>query len=213
MAENRSKNLATVEQDSTSHPPIMTAGDITPEIVCRFELCCTAYFETKEIAEDKQVRKILSYFQDMRVQDWITVKWARFATLSFDAFMKELRGAYLEENWEDTTHRELGAMCQAAKESFWDFAIRIQVKNSMLVGTGSHLDEEKLCHRCESGMEELLAMRCAGERAHKKAGFKPWLNEVKQIDDLMWAERKQLKQMMKALREATRRPPFSKPAR
>ena len=180
---HNTNNLAKVEQESTSRLPIMTVGNMSPELIQRFELCCVAYFETKEIAPDKRVRKILGSFQDMCIQDWVAIEREHFTALGFEEFMKELQDAYLDENWEDMTCCELGAMRQGSDENFWDFAVCVQVKNSMLVGMGSHLDEEKICHRCESGMEEMLAMRCTGEKAHKKNGLKAWLNKVKRIDD------------------------------
>ena len=91
---NQSK-LAVVDQDSPSKAPVLTAGDLTPAIVHAYEMACLGYFESKDIAADKQVRKILAGLQDPRIQDWISVDRDRFLELSFTDFMTEFRAGYL----------------------------------------------------------------------------------------------------------------------
>jgi hypothetical protein len=199
-----SKNVAYVDQDSSSKPPVLHAGDVTPAVMREFEEGCIGYFENKEIEEGKQVRKILAGFKDTRVRDWISTDRARLLGLTFDDFMTEFRAAYLDDDWEETTRRELGAMAQGS-DSFWDYAIRVQAKNSLLVSTSSHLDEEKLRHRIEAGMDELLARRCMHAKANKVQGLKKWLVEVKRLDDLMRAERKEFESIARAGRESNRR--------
>lgn len=68
---SQNKNRAFVEQDSTSRPPILHPGDITPAVMCDFENACLGYFETKEIPHDKQVRKVLASLRDSRIRDWV----------------------------------------------------------------------------------------------------------------------------------------------
>jgi hypothetical protein len=132
-----------VEQDSVAKPPTLHAGDISPAVMRDFEEACVGYFETKEIEEEKQVRKILPGLHDSRIRDWITSDCERICTLDFKDFMSKFCDAYLDEDWEENTRRELGGMTQGC-DSFWDYAIRVQAKNSLLTGTSSHLDAEKL---------------------------------------------------------------------
>jgi hypothetical protein len=68
---------ATVEQDSSSKPPTLHAGDISPAVMRSFEVACWGYFDYKEIAEDKRVRKILAGFKDERIIDWISIERER----------------------------------------------------------------------------------------------------------------------------------------
>ena len=97
-------------------------------------MACLGYFEHKDITEDKQVRKILSGLQDNRVQDWISIDRDRFLDLTFAEFMGEFCAAYLPEDWEEITRIELLGMSQSDL-SFWDFAINVQTKNSLLRNT------------------------------------------------------------------------------
>jgi hypothetical protein len=200
---NQSK-FATVEQESPSRPPVLTAGDLTPAVARSFEMACLGYFEHKDIAEDKQVRKILAGLQDSRMQDWVSVDRDRFLALSFPDFMKEFRAGYLPEDWEEITRIELLAMTQNDLP-FWDFAIQVQAKNSLLQNTPSYLATESLRHRIESGMTQKLALRCRLEKLSKTEAFKDWLTEVKHVDDLVRAERADFEMLAKATRDAGRR--------
>jgi hypothetical protein len=149
------KNAAYVEQESSSKQPILHPGDITPAVMREFEDSCMGYFENKEIADDKQVRKILSGLRNTHIKDWISTNRNRILSLSFDDFMTEFRAAYLKDDWEEGVWRELRSMSQGT-DSFWDYAIWVQAKNSLLTSTKSHLDEEMLRHCIEAGMEDLL---------------------------------------------------------
>jgi hypothetical protein len=198
------KNTAYVEQDSSSKPPVLHLGDITLFVMREFEDGCVGYFETKEIPEDKHVRKILAGLCDSRIRDWISTDRNRILALPFDSFMTEFRAAYLDDNWEEAIRRELGGMAQGG-ESFWDYAIAVQAKNSLLTSTPSHLNNDQLRHRLEAGMGELLARRCANTKVNQEKSLKKWLTDVKRVDDLMRAERKEFEVIAQATRETTRR--------
>jgi len=137
------KGHAHIKQETSLRPPILHTGDILSAVMREFEDACMGYFDMKEIAEDKQVQKILASFRDTHIKDWILGDHDRIQDLPFKNFMTELRSAYLDDDWEEMTHRKLGSMKQGS-EPFWDFCIRVQAKNSLLAGTPSYLDNEKL---------------------------------------------------------------------
>jgi hypothetical protein len=200
-----SSNTASVEQGSPSKVPILHAGDITPTVMREFEDACVSYFDHKNIAEDRQVRMISAGFKDTRIKDWFAADRVRICALTFTDFMSEFRLNYLDDDWEETTRRELLSMTQGADTPFWDFAIAVQAKNSLLNGTASHLEDDKLRHQLEAAMHQRLSKRCGAEKTGKIAEFKPWLNEVKRIDELARAERKEFELIAKGSREAGRR--------
>lgn len=96
---NQSK-FALVKQDAPSKVPMLLPGDITPKVMHEYQDACVGYFEHKEIAEDKQVRKILAGLKDNRVKEWLSVDHNCIQALNFTAFMLELHVAYLPEDWE-----------------------------------------------------------------------------------------------------------------
>lgn len=118
-------------------------GEITPAVMRSYETTCLGFFENKDAPEDKQVCKVLAGLQDTHVQDWISVDRPHFLALSFTDFMTEFRAGYLPEDWEEVTCIELLGMVQGS-DTFWDFSVKVQAKNSLLRNTASHLDEDKL---------------------------------------------------------------------
>jgi hypothetical protein len=198
------KGMAYVEQSAPSKPPILYPGDVSPEILLEFEIGCIGYFDTKEIAPDRQVRKIIAGLKDSRMRDWITTDHERILELSFEEFFVELRSLFLDPNWEELTCREMGTMVQKG-EAFWNYAIRMQAKNSLLLNTPSHLSDDQLRHHLEAGMDETLARRYICSEATKVLDLREWLHNVKKVDDQMRAERMEFEQIAKAQREHARR--------
>jgi hypothetical protein len=112
----------------------------------QFEHGCRNYFMHKKIISDDQVALIIGSIQDNCVGDWISGDHDCLIVLSLDTFMVEFRGNYLAEDWEEDMLREVLSMTQG-NSSFWDFAVAIQNKNSLLRDTSSHLADDKLRHQ------------------------------------------------------------------
>jgi hypothetical protein len=113
-----------------------------------YEYACLGYFDTKDVGPEKQVQKILAGLRDTRVQDWVSINCECLLGLSFAAFMTEFKLLYLPKDWEEITCIELLQMTQD-NDVFWDFAIQVQAKNSILIDTDSYLDKDQL--RCKFG--------------------------------------------------------------
>jgi hypothetical protein len=77
----------------------------------------------------------------------------------------------------------------------------VQAKNSLLTGTASHLDAEKLRHRIEASMNDLLAHRCLNAKANREGDVKKWLADIKRIDDTMQAECRKFEEITKVSQE------------
>jgi hypothetical protein len=75
--------------------------------------------------------------------------------------MVKFHANYLEEDWESTTHCQLLAMMQG-NQSFQNYAIALQAKNSLLINTPSYLQKYKLHHQIKAGINAKLAkkMQC-----------------------------------------------------
>lgn len=90
MSYNKSKSkIATVEQDGPSKIPVFSDGEITPEIVKKWEEGCIDFFENKEINKTKHVCKVLTGLHDPRVCKWISSSHNCIQLLTFPNFMKE----------------------------------------------------------------------------------------------------------------------------
>lgn len=80
--------MAHIKQESTLKPLILYAGNIF-QVMQEFENVCVGYFDTKDIAEDRRVWKILAGFRDLRIHDWVSIKKDCLQTLSFKDFIGE----------------------------------------------------------------------------------------------------------------------------
>jgi hypothetical protein len=205
---------AHVEQDGPSKIPIMTEGDPSPEVMQEFENGCLDHFGNKDIAPEKQTARILPGFKDPRIRAHINANRERLTALSFRDFMKELRELYLPPDWEEDLRRSLMSATMGSG-SFWDYASKIQNQNILLIGTQSHLLDDKLRHQLEVGMTDRLARKCKAEKTQEIEEFRAWLLDVKRIDDAIRADRVELfEEIAKNSRAESRKTnPLGEPSR
>jgi hypothetical protein len=204
MSSSSNSGLAKVEQDSPNKVPVLLQGDLTPSVMRQYENACLGFFEGKEIAPEKQVRKILTGLRDDCIQEWISIDRDEILGLMFAEFMVEFKAGFLPEDWEKITRIELLTM-QQGSGSFWDFGVKVQSKNALLHDTESFLDKDQLCHRIESGMTPKLTLHCRHEKSNKITNFKKWLADIRHINDHMRSDRAKLEVLQKAQQESTRR--------
>ncbi len=98
---------ATVISNSLKHPPTVTSGTITPEILQSFQLSCMHYFDYKKVAEADHMTTVASSFQSPLVQQWYFANQNTLKGNSFNEFMVALRKRFLKSNWVDTIHSKL----------------------------------------------------------------------------------------------------------
>src|SRR6202042_3888553 len=89
--------------------------------------------------------------------------------------------------------------------SFWDFAVTIQSKNSLLHDTTSHLPNDKLHQQIRAGMELRLSKKVSAEKLNQVVDFHKWLNEVRRCDEALRAEREEYERIAKESRDSSRR--------
>ncbi|KIM81505.1 hypothetical protein PILCRDRAFT_8569 [Piloderma croceum F 1598] len=165
--------MATVEWSSLSKVPILMAGNISPSpaIICQFEHGCRNYFIHKKIIVDDQVSLIIGGILDSHVSDWISTECNHLIALSFDMFMINFHTNYLTEDWEEDTLCDLLSMTQGTTTSFWDFAVAVQNKNSLL--------------------RVRLSKKVSLKKLNKVVDFCKWFNEVQSCDEGLRVEREE----------------------
>jgi hypothetical protein len=109
---------------------------------------------------------------------------------------------FLSNDWEDKTRREVLSMKQGS-QTFWTFATRLRARNALLKNTDSYLDNAKLRHQLEAGMDDRLSTKCLETKKIKD--LNAWLNEVKRIEEELIEDRKEWESLAKANREFSRR--------
>ena len=162
------------------------------------------YFIHKKVIPDDQVLLIVGRLMDNHITDWIGSDREHFVSLPFTAFMVEFCSNYLTEDWEEDTLHELLSMTQGTS-SFWDYAVAIQSKNSLLHGTVSHLPDDKLRHQLGAGMEIRLLKKVSSEKLNKVTDFHKWLNEFRRCDEVLCTEREEYERITKDSRDSSHR--------
>ena len=201
MPANRTP-MASVEQATLSKVPVLTAGDISPMVMHQFKHTCMNYFVHKKVIANDQVSLVIGGILDDRVGDWLISDCDCLVNLSFNDFMDEFRTNYLAEDWEEYTICEILSMTQE-NNTFWDYAITLQSKNSLLRGTTLHLLDDKLCHQLSVGMETRLSKKVSTEKVNKVVEFCKWLNEVQQCDKGLCGEREEYERSAKENRDVS----------
>ncbi|KAF8231793.1 hypothetical protein L208DRAFT_1275653, partial [Tricholoma matsutake] len=91
----------TVQQQSASHAPVLSAGRVTIAAMRVFENSCRRFFQHKSIAEADCVMSIIYNFEGSGIQSWINANQARLLALSFPQFLLEFKKKFLPRNWQD----------------------------------------------------------------------------------------------------------------
>lgn len=61
--------IAQMEQATPNKLPILTAGKLTPDNIHVFKIACKAYFRLKEVADNKEVARVVWGIQDPQIQN------------------------------------------------------------------------------------------------------------------------------------------------
>jgi len=120
-----SKN-AEVSHSMSSKPPMLSARNVSPEVMRQFENACRSFFRNKEGLESKDyVACIAGGLQDPLISDWYWTAHKTFDVLSFDDFMKEFRlkwckgflgnvAQYLDHNSQCTQPMYIAKGCRSS---------------------------------------------------------------------------------------------------
>ena len=182
-----------VTQLDMRHPPTVSEGDITPQVVSDFEYSAKMFFVNAKggVTDDQKVARVLGCFMDALVRDWVDCEMNTLIALSFPDFMKTFRERWLSPNWEhEITAQILGARLDPIKDRFENWVTRIQKLNVTLRGTTSHLDNVKLRAQLEAGLDLDLHILAADNGAHEVKDLQTWVDKVRTLDRKRQNDRK-----------------------
>lgn len=194
---------AIVENKGAKYVPVLTDGEINPNILVVYENTVQDHLEEKGYAAKDQVCKILGGLQGPQVREWFTADRARIQTLSFQEFMAELRAEFLDSNWQDIAEQELLSMVQG-DSTFKEFARQLEVANTKLMGTSAHLPKERARQQLIAGLSPALRRHVNNSKAGEQTDYKKWKEIIRAIDDTFIATFTDLEELMKRSRNNTR---------
>ena len=198
------KHVAVCEQEG-SKCPVLHPGDLDAEVFRKFEIACRNYVTNKDIAEERQTVKVMTALKDPRWEDWIEVHYDELKALTLKAFLTKFKDNFMPANWETDVRIKLNAMSQNDHQSFRDFAVAVQNKNGLLKNTESHLNAAHLRTRIEVGMDPTLNKRSrqSDKKFHLIVDLQPWIEAVKELDDMLQMDCAERRAKMEAAQRAS----------
>ena len=181
-------NTASIEHPITKHCPVVTGGDLTPQLLLLTRNAFEEYFITKTVIKEDQVKLILGAFKDVHIQDWIAADHGYLLRLSFMDFMAELGLNFLPSDWAESVPITLLSMWMTQNTRFWDFAQEVCTLNIVLHDTPLHLGDVALHNQLEAGLNSSLQSECAQEELYKLPTLREWIKCVHKIDECLAVE-------------------------
>ncbi|KAG6914064.1 hypothetical protein DXG01_002691 [Tephrocybe rancida] len=113
--------MATCEQAHLLKIPVLTPGEITPEVLGNLVCYCKNFFVQKDIKAQDQVKRITACFLDIHIADYIENNYTEVCTMSFSDFIEVIPTHYLLEDWEHETRHKLNTLKMKPAEKWFDF--------------------------------------------------------------------------------------------
>lgn len=204
---------ATFIQNDPFKVPIITAGEITPEVMKQYEHGCLDYFDAKDVPVEKQVSKVTGSFKDSVIRNWMSTNKAEFHKKTFNDYMAALREFLLPPNWDKAVAREVERMSQGNMR-FCDFAAMVEYKNSLLINSTLYKKDKELRVRLQGGMSDRLALQCECDpRVCKETDYRIWKAEVSLVDNGIRKTLQEFERIVMQLEDESRGQALDKPSR
>jgi hypothetical protein len=175
---------ASVLQNSSNLPPLLSAGSITVVNLHRFDYVCKRFFAYKEIPPEDQVACIIYSFESKFMQSWIESDTDHLIALSFAEFMLEVKCKWLPSDWENELIQEL--IAPQGTWEFYEWSISVRKANNKLQAAESlqHIPDT---HFHAHLMAHLNPALCLAYHAAKKEldaikDIKAWIHHIIILD-------------------------------
>ena len=92
-------SIAKYQQSAPMKPPTLSASEVTPKQLQKWELSCQQYFFHKDVEANNQVKCVAWGLLDLWIQQWYSIDSGHLNTLDFAEFMVELCSYWLPSDW------------------------------------------------------------------------------------------------------------------
>ncbi|KAG2746332.1 hypothetical protein P692DRAFT_20820289 [Suillus brevipes Sb2] len=195
--------MARVEQKAANKLPILTVGEISPEVLLAWEIGCRRFCIHKGVPDTEMVSKVAWGMRDPIIQTWYHNDYDRFNKLSFAEYINEVRSYWLPTDWVVTVRQKMWSSMQGQKP-FNEWAFEILSKNNLLQGTPSHLTDTNLRYHLEARMHPDLAYKYHAEKT-TETDLRKWIKKVGLLDDKRLCDIERYKEAIETALRAERR--------
>ena len=163
--------------------PVITGGELTPELLADFENGCLTYFAWKDVAADWQVMKIAWGLQDAHMQVWYRADCDVINTAGFTAFMASIRKHWLPAGWEHNVKCVILSSSQG-NSPVADWIRLLESTNAVLVSTTSHLETANLRNHIETHLHPDTQIAAHLAKTHLILDYATYVRAIKLINDV-----------------------------
>jgi hypothetical protein len=161
--------------------PIVTLGELTPELLADFENGCYAYFTNKD-KKTKQVAKIAWSLQDVRVQVQYRTNCETINNDGFQNFLQSVHSQWLAIGWEHDTKCIILSSSQGDRPVA-DWICLLESTNTVLVGTTSHLTTEQIHSHIKTHLHVDTLVTSHLAKVHLIKLYADFCKAIKLVDD------------------------------
>lgn len=173
---------AKIEQSAPNRPPTMGDGDVDASLLWEWFTKAENFLRHKGTAEKDMVKTVAYGTSGVHAIRWLAAAGPTLCEMSWDDYKDQMCSLYLPSDWEYTARMSVLRLKQGPRP-FMDFALDLMGKNNLLAGTSSFLNDNFVRDAIEAGMEPDLAAECHRENTNCFMDFRPWLDEVKRLDE------------------------------
>ncbi|KAI0074245.1 hypothetical protein K474DRAFT_1601835, partial [Panus rudis PR-1116 ss-1] len=119
----------------SKHPPSLSDGTITPEVVHAYDMACRQYFKRKNIDAADQVAMVAGEMQGVLREQWYNTNATVLDALLWTEFLTAFKARRLPTGWESSIVSHLLRFRQKDADVFEDWATAVETQNALLVGT------------------------------------------------------------------------------
>ncbi|KAF9492204.1 hypothetical protein BDN71DRAFT_1509674 [Pleurotus eryngii] len=173
---------ARIEQSAPNRPPTMGEGDVDAGILWDWFVKSENFLRHKGTPAANMVKTVAYGMTSVHAIRWLAANGPGLPSMEWDTYKDQMRALFLPTDWEYTARMAVLRLKQGSRP-FMDFALDAMGRNNLLAGTASFMNDDFLQDAIEAGMDPELAVECHRENTNTIMNFRPWLDEVKRLDE------------------------------
>ncbi|KIM90110.1 hypothetical protein PILCRDRAFT_59595 [Piloderma croceum F 1598] len=176
------RNTTAIYSCKQGHPPVITPGKLTPNLLFDFENSAYSYFLFKDIRVEKEVSKVAGGLQDGWVQTWYHLNRAAFDAAGFPAFMVTVRESWLEPRWEQDVKLTILVSHQGSTP-ITDWIMLLEATNALLHNHVCKLSNTDLRNHIQSHIHPDTMTTATVAELHLIVEYDKYKRSLKVVDD------------------------------
>ncbi|KAH8102796.1 hypothetical protein DFH11DRAFT_1490497, partial [Phellopilus nigrolimitatus] len=166
----------------TTQAPVVTDGQMTPRLFCEWKGFCMAFFATKNVDPDDQVKLVARGLRPIEIVDWYESQHQNLDAHTFEDFCDLLRPIALRRGWEQEERDVIENLTQAGRKAE-NFYFDILARNRILHDTGFELGEDDIRFLMNARFDRDLKTKANTAAIRNIVGFAGWLVAIFEADE------------------------------